>query len=677
MPTKHRPTAALLCLAVALAGENLLAAPPQINEAAIGDVLAGKCKEAKAAWWGFDPADATKALQSAIHSGAEKVIVENLGTPWTVDKIQLAGDQEVVFEKGVVVLAKRGAFKGKGDSLFTAALKKNVTLTGYGATFRMWKRDYQGDEYEKAEWRHCLSIRSCSDVRVAGLTLAESGGDGIYLGVAKAGVTNTDVVIRDVVCDANHRQGISVISAENLLIEDCVLKDTSGTAPQAGIDFEPNHPSEKLVHCVMRNCVTQNNAGDGYEFYLKHLNGSSDPVSIRFESCRSVGDARCALRWVTRNTHADGPTQGTAEFIGCTFEKTGQGIAIAENAARACKLRFVDCRLVDVALKTPDASPITFSAGNDNREDVGGAEFTGCVIRDPLDRTPMTFLDWSGTRRVVGVGGTLAVERDGRRTEYSLDEETLTRWMPWTATADIPRFPTAGVRFEPVFAEPPKSGYRVCPWRQRERAEYVLFATAGETASFTVRVLPVRDRTKPVPVGVTAPSGKTIQVPAAPSGQETPYSFTAAETGAYRIICRPEHDTVVVGSTTHRLCTCCDGPQAHFFGARGEIFFWVPSSVPTFAARVAGSSVGERVKAALCNASGKVIEEADNITRPHVFAVEIEERAGNTQHVPPGEVWSLRIARPTEGVLEDYYVQLLGVPPLLSCSREALLKPAP
>ena len=96
---------------------------------------------------GYDPADATQALQLAIASGAQKVVVENRGTPWIVDKIQLADDQEVFFEKGVVVQAKRGAFKGTGDCLFTARLKKNVTLNGYGATFKMWKEDYHGQDY--------------------------------------------------------------------------------------------------------------------------------------------------------------------------------------------------------------------------------------------------------------------------------------------------------------------------------------------------------------------------------------------------------------------------------------------------------------------------------------------------------------------------------------------------
>jgi hypothetical protein len=679
MTSAGKPAFCPLCLVLLIAGSVAAAERGPVSQTEIDEVLSGKRKEAKAAWWGYDPVEATDALQAAINSGAEKVIVEDRGTPWIVDEIQLASDQEVVFEEGVVVRAKRGAFRGKGDCLFAAALKRNVTLTGYGAAFRMWKKDYQGDDYDKAEWRHCLSIRSSTNVRVAGLTLAESGGDGIYLGVAKAGVPNKDVVIKDVVCDANHRQGISVISAENLLIEDCVLKNTSGTPPQAGIDFEPNHPSEKLVHCVMRNCVTQDNGGDGYEFYLKNLNGSSAPVSIRLENCRSSGDARCALRWVARNTHPDGPTHGAAEFTGCTFERSGQaGIAIAENAAGACRLRFVDCRIIDTAVKTPDASPITFSAGSDNREDVGGVTFVDCLVRDPVDRAPMTFLDWSGTRRVVGVSGTLTVEHEGRRTEHRLDEATLTKWMPWTASADIPRFDMTGVRFEPVFAEPPRAGYRICPWRERELGEYVLFAEAGQEASFSVRVVPVRGSTKSVPVEVSALSGKPVPlpVPEAASGKETPYRFTAAETGAYKIVCRPGGDTVVVGSTTHRVCTCSEQAQAHFFGASGELFFWVPSRVHVFAVRVTGSSVGERVKAALRNASGDVLEEADNITRPHLFTVEREHRLREPKDGPGGEIWSLRISRPTEGVLEDYYVQLLGVPPLMACTRDALLKPA-
>ena len=49
------------------------------NPQAVLEVLDGKRTEASAAWWGFDENDATEALQSAINSGAEKLIVPNMG----------------------------------------------------------------------------------------------------------------------------------------------------------------------------------------------------------------------------------------------------------------------------------------------------------------------------------------------------------------------------------------------------------------------------------------------------------------------------------------------------------------------------------------------------------------------------------------------------------------------
>ena len=50
-------------------------------------------------------------LQDAINSGAQAV-VDNVGKPWIVTGIALASNQEILFERGVEVLAKKGAFKG-------------------------------------------------------------------------------------------------------------------------------------------------------------------------------------------------------------------------------------------------------------------------------------------------------------------------------------------------------------------------------------------------------------------------------------------------------------------------------------------------------------------------------------------------------------------------------------
>ena len=146
----------LLSFAIPLQGMQAKIPP---NQKAIEEVKQGKRKVAYASWWGFDPEDATEVLQAAIDSGAPKVVIENMGRPWIVGRtINLRSNQEIVFEKGVIVEAKKGAFLGKGDCLFLAALQKNITIIGYGAVLRMRKLDYTKPPYEKAEWLSLIHI---------------------------------------------------------------------------------------------------------------------------------------------------------------------------------------------------------------------------------------------------------------------------------------------------------------------------------------------------------------------------------------------------------------------------------------------------------------------------------------------------------------------------------------
>ncbi|MHC4360632.1 MAG: hypothetical protein ACYSTN_07555 [Planctomycetota bacterium] len=49
------------------------------NPVAVQEVLNGKRRVANAAWWGFDKNDSADVLQSAINSGASKVIVPCTG----------------------------------------------------------------------------------------------------------------------------------------------------------------------------------------------------------------------------------------------------------------------------------------------------------------------------------------------------------------------------------------------------------------------------------------------------------------------------------------------------------------------------------------------------------------------------------------------------------------------
>ncbi len=644
------------------------AAFSQVNQQAIDDVAAGKLTEAKASWWGFDETEATAALQAAIDSGVPRLIVDNVGKPWIVDRMTLVSNQQIVFEEGVEVVAKKGAFKGKGDTLFTASLKQNIILYGYGATWRMHRADYDGPEYEKAEWRHCLSIRSCTNVRVLGLTLAESGGDGIYLGTGQAGVTNKDIVIQDVLCDRNYRQGISVITAENLLIENTIMRDTGGTAPQAGIDFEPNLTNERLVNCVMRDCTTQGNVGVGYAIYIPTLDASSEDVSLRFENCRSIGDSSGTFL-ATGNTE-QAAVGGSIEYVNCRFESpANSAIQVRGKPVGGLKLSFEGCAAIDPAPEKSAIAPIQFSVGGEADRPFGGISLGELTVKDDIDRVPMAFNDMAGGIGWRDITGKLLLERGGQVSQLDLTVERLKEWMPFNEMRFIPRFKMEDVAFVPV-AEGAVQACDLKMARTRRSSPFVLYAEQGQEVGFTLNYGQVGKYSgNTSTLRVLAPSGAEAAKVDCPFMQETQVGFTAPETGLYRIDFNPGGNNVSIGECTHPVNVTAEKGAIPFFFALGRLYLYVPEGATEFGVKVFGQGPGEAIKVGLHNPEGELVQEQDNIVQAYLFDVTLDEPSR-------GETWMLEFSRPTGTTMEDFSVDILGIPPLLAPSPEALLKPA-
>lgn len=315
------------------------------NPAAVQQVLQGKRADASAAWWGFNEADSTTALQDAFNSKAKRVLIPYMGKPWIVRPLFLRSNQEIDLAPGVIILAKRGEFQSMQDSLFTARDISNLTIRGYGATLRMWKHDYQNPPYKKGEWRMGIALRGVKNVRIEGLRVENTGGDGFYVDGGNTRLWSEDVTLRDCVSDNNHRQGVSVISAVNLTIENCVFSNTSGTAPEAGIDLEPDEPNQRLQNIVIRNSTFENNQGHEMLVYLNRLNGTSAPVSILFDHCvaRMTKPTGGWSGMAVGAVHDTGP-QGIVEFRDCTVESAGKEDAkVYDKSASGALVRFVRC----------------------------------------------------------------------------------------------------------------------------------------------------------------------------------------------------------------------------------------------------------------------------------------------------------------------------------------------
>ena len=316
----------ILTVAFCFGGDAYAANGVTLDAKAVDEVLRGERKVANAAWWGFDPLNATAALQAAIRSGAATVVVPNVGKPWIVDPIVLESDQHIELEKGVEIQARRGGFRGRSDMLFRLRDKSNVTIKGYGAVLSMRKEDYRRAPYAKSEFRACLAIYGGTNVKIMGITCANSGGDGIYIAGGRRPFSK-DIVLKDVVTDNNYRQGISVISVDGLLIEDSVLWGTEGTPPGAGIDFEPNKPTERLTGITVKNCVIEKNQSYGIWVYTGNLTPDSMPVQITIEGGRVADNGAGAIFVQTRRSKG-ALTLRSTQLDGKRSIKASEGFAV-------------------------------------------------------------------------------------------------------------------------------------------------------------------------------------------------------------------------------------------------------------------------------------------------------------------------------------------------------------
>lgn len=239
---------------------------------------------------GYNATDVTTVFKAAIQASFDTVVIDFVGSgEWIVQPCTFTdlSNRTIIFEPNVQLIAKLGAFTDPDDCLFRLIRANNVIILGYGATFKMQKSEYTG------EYRHALSIANCNAITIKGLTLKDSGGDGIFItGETYYGTQlySENIIIKDCVCDNHRRQGMSVISAQNLTVENCIFKNTIGTLPEAGLDLEPSEPFHRIVNCVFKNCQFKNNNGKGIELAFTYLNATSIPVSATFNDCYTTSN---------------------------------------------------------------------------------------------------------------------------------------------------------------------------------------------------------------------------------------------------------------------------------------------------------------------------------------------------------------------------------------------------
>ena len=323
------------------------------------------------------PDDATETVQKAFDAGAAEVVLSRAGSPWNVGPLFLRSNTHLVLEPGVELVAKSNAFLNVRDRLLTVAHAENVTISGgAGSAVRMRREDYCKPPYAPSEWRHAVYVSDSTNVVVEGLLLTDSGGDGLCAGGKTKGLT-----VRDCDCNRNHRQGISICTGEDILIERCKLRNTRGTAPEAGIDFEPNQGSDCLVNCVMRDCEIENNRSKAIEINLTRLRKASRPVSLTFENCRTVGAASSCR--VLCGGRADDFVGGFVRFVNCSFSSPRDRVFwFGKCPGTDFTVTFESCTVAGV----PSGPNLAwFESGVLDEPPPDGIDFGKMTVKGPVD----------------------------------------------------------------------------------------------------------------------------------------------------------------------------------------------------------------------------------------------------------------------------------------------------
>ena len=235
--------------------------------------------------------DDTTVFQNALNNTAAngQPLLVPAGS-YNISPISFPNNSQLLLAAGVTVTANPGY--GPLDTMLKIT-SQNVTIQGAGAAgviFQMRKSEYAAEHSsDHSEWRHCLDIEGASNVTISGISCNQSGGDGIYVADGAAGPSQ-NVTITNSVFDQNFRQGFSLISGVHIFVSNCYFTNTSGTAPEAGIDIEPNTPKNTIADVHITNNFSTGNAGAGLLISLNQLNGSSANVDITVSNYSSASN---------------------------------------------------------------------------------------------------------------------------------------------------------------------------------------------------------------------------------------------------------------------------------------------------------------------------------------------------------------------------------------------------
>lgn len=269
----------------------------------------------------------------------------------------------------------------------------NVTVEG-GLTII---GDRESHTATTGESGHGIRIVNSHNVHVSDVDIRYTWGDGVCVGgngtMAEISQNVTLERIRTYKCSRN---GLSIIEADGVVVRDCDFTYTDRTAPQYGIDVEPNLGT--ATNITIENVRMLNNGIGGFALYttkatlpgvLTLRNIETDAKTIIYTSSAAGGTFDVRVDgW--RHTQKSGETNPTLRLSGKGSLRVKQLYVVNKSAKRVIiPLDIENLRMDGVTVEDDPTVSIkgTLSVQSAVNTSIGKAVITGFLSRNPAEET--------------------------------------------------------------------------------------------------------------------------------------------------------------------------------------------------------------------------------------------------------------------------------------------------
>lgn len=212
-------------------------------------------------WWGAkrdgvtdDLAAISAAAASLTHGGTFRFSPGTYTIRQNNPGIQLLSNTHVILEPGAII-SVLSTTPTAVYTVFWMNLVDNIIIEGgelIGGT-------------GTSEYGHGIRVLGSTNIHVKGMKIHGFYGDGIVIAVSGDGLINSSrIYVDELLAYSNQRNGISIVGANDVLVSNSSFYDQSGTAPEDGIDLEPNN-RYRNSRITFKNVKSYNNDGHAVE----------------------------------------------------------------------------------------------------------------------------------------------------------------------------------------------------------------------------------------------------------------------------------------------------------------------------------------------------------------------------------------------------------------------------